>query len=250
MFDNCIIQAPDGIPLSRCSLKKLNWYLSRNLATLVGENTIRLRFEPRGRSGIDSPITLMPKPNLCVVCGATEDLTRHHIIPYCYIKNIKTDVRFDVVNDIFLLCDPCHTSYERLSYEKKRELASKYGFDIGNSECFINIQVNKASSAARTLLKYRDVIPTERVEHLESLVKECLGKDRLTDDDLHLIMTEPKKLKVNVSGHVVTKMTDEFRRYDEFAREWRQHFVDIMQPKHMPPEWSIDRQAIIWEDAS
>ena len=26
----------------------------------------------------------------------------------------------------------------------------------------------------------------------------------------------------------------------EFQRSWRKHFLDSMQPKYLPPHWSID----------
>ena len=39
--------------------------------------------------------------------------------------------------------------------------------------------------------------------------------------------------------HVVQKLIAE-DGIEDFVKLWRKHFIDIMQPKHMPKGWSID----------
>ncbi len=68
LYDNCKILAPDGQLLSTCSVKKLNWYVSKGLGQIVpkplhlvvtpsddgSENVfIQLNFEPQGRIQAD-----------------------------------------------------------------------------------------------------------------------------------------------------------------------------------------------------
>ena len=129
IFDNCIIQAPDGVNLSRCGIKKARWYLKHSLADVVDENpfTIRLRFEPSGRDGINDPLLMDGKPNICVVCGTTEKLTRHHIIPYSFIRHMKIEYKVDIIRDIFPCCENCHHEYEKKSTEKRQEMAEALG---------------------------------------------------------------------------------------------------------------------------
>lgn len=45
------MMAPDGELLCHCDEKKADWYVSRELATIVKQNplTIKLNFEPNGR---------------------------------------------------------------------------------------------------------------------------------------------------------------------------------------------------------
>jgi len=53
LYDNCVLQAPDGQTISMIPLKKMNWYLNRGLANSVeveGKKIIRLLFEPQGRT--------------------------------------------------------------------------------------------------------------------------------------------------------------------------------------------------------
>jgi hypothetical protein len=43
--------SPEGVGLATCGLKKVRWYLDRDLAELVSEDppVIRLKFTPKGR---------------------------------------------------------------------------------------------------------------------------------------------------------------------------------------------------------
>ena len=36
--------------------------------------------------------------------------------------------------------------------------------------------------------------------------------------------------------------SDSIQDYDEFAKDWRIHFVETMNPQFMPDEWKIDRK--------
>lgn len=55
VYENCRILAPDGEILCKCDRKKVEWYLSKNLATKLEDDplVIQLNFEPNGR-GISS----------------------------------------------------------------------------------------------------------------------------------------------------------------------------------------------------
>jgi hypothetical protein len=55
MYENCIILAPDGEVLCKCDKKKIEWYLERELATLIKDEplTAKLTFEPSGRGAIN-----------------------------------------------------------------------------------------------------------------------------------------------------------------------------------------------------
>eukprot|EP00397_Hematodinium_sp_SG-2012_P011931 GEMP01012083.1.p1 GENE.GEMP01012083.1~~GEMP01012083.1.p1 ORF type:complete len:508 (+),score=105.59 GEMP01012083.1:52-1575(+) len=48
VYGNCELTAPDGTLLAKCDERKLRWYLRKGLAELIGEKSIRLRFEPEG----------------------------------------------------------------------------------------------------------------------------------------------------------------------------------------------------------
>lgn len=243
IFDNCLIQAPDGTNLSRCGKKKLRWYIERDLAYKVCDNppTIRLKFEPSGRRGLDDPLLLDGKPNICVVCGTDEDLTRHHIIPYSFIRYMQIEYKVDVIRDIFPLCRECHNDYEKKSLDKRQELAERFNVPMFGIDPNEYRKVRRATGAARTLHKYGVNIPEDRRSALKEMMKEFLDKDEVTDEDIKT-MSDYKITQrhdyVNFSKYVAGQVDD----YNEFAKEWRTHFVETMKPKHMPSAWKIDRE--------
>lgn len=249
IFDNCLIQAPDGMNLSRCSRKKLNWYLGQGLADLVHDEppTIRLRFEPSGRKGVHDPLLMEGKPNLCVVCGSTGDdpergpLTRHHIIPYSFVRHMDVECKMDIVRDIFPLCRRCHNDYETESMLKRQAMAREAGMSLAGlspEQCRLT---RKACASAHALLRYGDRIPEPRRVSLLRDVQEFLGREAVAEEDLRYV--RDYKLAdsddyVNFSKFVASRVTD----YSLFAKEWREHFVATMRPKHMPPQWRVDRK--------
>lgn len=244
IFENCLIQAPDGVNLSRCGIKKLRWYLNNNLGTLVSDNppTIRLNFEPSGREGVNDPFLTTGKPNICVVCGTDQDLTKHHIIPYCFIRYMKLEYKMDIIRDIFPLCEPCHQEYEKLSYERKKQMAADLGITVNGLPTETLKQARKIRSCAGTLLKYGHEIPESRREEMMSLIKAHLGKTEINREDLAALCHQQLKDRpdyINFSKLVAQNVSD----YDEFAKTWRTHFVETMKPKHMPELWQVDRKA-------
>ena len=243
VFDNCIIQAPDGVMLSRCGMKKLNWYVSRGLAVQVADNppTIRLTFEPRGRDGLDDPLLTDGKPNICVVCGTTEDLTKHHIVPYSFVKHMAVDKKVDVIHDIYPLCRDHHTEYEKLSMDRRKEMAEEFGVPLyGLDKAELRV-VSRAIKSASALIRHGKDIPKERKQSLIDDVKEFLRIE--TDPTLQQLeyvstySVKNHKDYVNFSKHVANQYGD----LEEFAKEWRIHFMETMQPKFMPDNWSVDR---------
>lgn len=241
IFDNCLIQAPDGASLSRCGRKKLKWYLKNDLAELISEDppTIRLKFEPSGREGANDPFLLDGKPNVCVVCGSKENLTRHHIIPYCFIRHMDLEYKMDIIRDIFPLCRPCHNEYEKLSWKKRKEMSKNIGVPINKSEIH-KPRKNKASWAARTILKYQKQIPEYRKEELNKIIFEAIGKSDYTEEDLFELQSLGKEQEsLPAFAKVVAEQIED---YNEFAKEWRLHFVETMNPNHMPEMWRVDRK--------
>lgn len=241
IFENCLIQAPDGTNLSRCSKKKLRWYVNRDLAYMIDDNTIRLKFEPSGRCGVGDPLLLDGKPNICVVCGIDEDLTKHHIIPYCYVRHMDIVYKIDIIRDIFPLCKDCHNRYETIVQDYRRDLAKKLDVSLSGIPDEEMRKVRRAMGSANAIKKYSAKIPAENMAELWKNVKEFLGKDQVSDEELeglcnYKITKRPDFL--SLSQAVVRSV----KNYSEFAEQWRRHFVNTMKPKHMPDTWTVDRR--------
>lgn len=240
IYDNCLIQAPDGVSLSRCSLKKAKWYINKGMADLIGDNpiTIRLRFEPSGRRGLDDPLTIEGKPNFCVVCCTTENLTRHHIVPYSFIRHMSIDCKMDVMKDIYPLCRPCHDKYEKKSQEKRQEISKKIGIPLTGLTNENFFELRSVVTASSALLKEFHKLPDPRKEELKNIIRNYLQKEDFTESELKrlsFLKPEDHKNYVNFSKHVANNV----KNYDEFAKEWRDHFIETMKPQHMPAAWKI-----------
>lgn len=243
IYDNCIIQAPDGVNLSRCGIKKVRWYLRYNLADIVSENptTIRLRFEPSGRTGLEDPLLMDGKPNICVVCGVSENLTRHHIIPYSFIKYMKVHIKVDIIRDIFPCCVVCHQEYEKKSMKKRQEIADTFGIPLNGIFVDEMRKTRRATGAAIALMNHKEKIPLFRQEELYSHIRDLTGNHEVTEEEIISLATTSLKERddyVCFSKYVAESVED----YSEFAREWREHFVSTMNPQYMPEAWKIDRK--------
>lgn len=94
VYENCKMVAPDGELLSNCDFKKAHWYVEKGLAEKILDEpyTIRLLFEPNGRSGTVKPhvelyddnFYTVDRENKCVCCGKEKDYSRFHVIPTLY----------------------------------------------------------------------------------------------------------------------------------------------------------------------
>jgi len=243
LFENCLIQAPDGINISRCSKRKQEWYINNKLAYVVNEDpmTIRLTFEPKGRCSTPEPLLLDGKPNLCVVCGITHDLTRHHIIPYSFSKHYPIEYKLDMMHDIMALCRTCHDEYETKSLEKRKQLSDRYKIPLTGLDINRIRTIRKVRSAAHALIASND-IPEERKKVLMQLVVDFLGKDPCQDD---LVKLKNYKLEYEPDYKHFCKFIVNQVDFDEFAEEWRIHFIETMKPKYMPNNWSLNRKTCV-----
>ena len=149
--------------------------------------------------------------------------------------------RMDIIRDILPLCRECHDRYERKSDERRDEIAQSHGIPRHGIEGGMAYKVRKAIGAAKALLDHGDKIPGDRREELLGVIKEFLSKDVVTAEDLESLRKYKIRERadyVSFSKHVADSVAD----YNEFAREWRTHFVETMKPEHMPAKWCIDRK--------
>jgi hypothetical protein len=250
LYDNCLIQAPDGTPVSRCLRSRLDWYLSRGLATRIDENTIRLHKQPSGCSHVKEATEV--KINICVVCGGNHKLSIHHVVPYCFRNALPLEWRASsaLYHDTVALCDECHRQYEIHGNRLKRDLANRFGISEHGYGVIIEGRRTTMRSYARTLLgmpprkkkrkrKFYFNPPPERRQELISRITEYIGHEP-TNEEL-LEMTEWNAV-IKGSDYVPygKYIVDRFDPA-ELVLMWRSHFLDTMKPKFMPDYWSLDR---------
>lgn len=241
-YENCEVLSPEGQLMFRCCRKKALWYLDRNLGKKVVEDplTVQLTFVPKGVGHIDDPYFLQKMENRCVVCGGEEDLTRHHIVPYCYRKFFPTVLKDHRSYDVMALCIPCHHSYETFATEFKQTLAVKYSAPVSGTGIKYNKTLASARGSAKALLDNREKIPQARQQELLDRVRSFLNKEP-TDEDLQGLMDKDPHDFANYAHHgklVVSQVAD----IQAFVLEWRQHFLSTMLPKFLPPFWNVKRR--------
>ncbi|MEQ2206442.1 hypothetical protein XENOCAPTIV_029357, partial [Xenoophorus captivus] len=154
-------------------------------------------------------------------------------------------------HDILLLCTSCHAASNVHDGFLKEQLADEFSAPQGCEEGVRLLEDSdrrRVRSAARALLSAKDGLPEQRREELQALIKNYMNmneEQELTDEALQeaasletRILNEayiPHGLKV-VQAHAGRGL----RGLMELERRWRQHFLTTMQPRHLPPLWSVD----------
>lgn len=247
IYGNAEVQGPDGKLMFRCLPKRIKWYLDRDLADVVENNsagepsTIRLRFQPRGQGNWGDPFLLSVKENRCVACGATEDLTRHHVVPRCYKKNIPVELKTHDSHDVVALCVTCHWTYETEAEKVKKDLAVKYDAPFNGLAAMGALAV-KAGKAANTLRKHSNELPPHVKEMLTNLVLEFIDKDELEEGDLENLKIQKRIFQNDFThGSIVMSKLQTAPEVESFFKMWREHFVKTTNPQYLPDFWDINR---------
>ncbi|KAK9959395.1 hypothetical protein ABG768_009523 [Culter alburnus] len=252
LYDNCFLHAPDGQPLCTCDKKKAKWYLEKGIGELVSEDPfiVRLLFEPSGRPDSQKDYYLTAKENLCVVCGKAESYIRKNIVPHEYRRHFPAEMKDHNSHDILLLCTSCHAASNVHDGILKQQLAEEHSAPQGCEEgirLLEDADRRRVRSAARALLSASDGMPESRKEELLSVIQSffCNGQQEVTQEMLQKaaaletrIFNEsyvPHGLKV-----VQVYAKHGLRGLMELERCWRQHFLTSMQPRHLPPLWSVN----------
>ena len=241
LYGNWVVLAPDSSLLSYSSKKRAMWYVDRDLAEIINKRTVRLKFEPSGRN--KDEYSLQRKSNKCVVCGSNviKDLTKHHVIPTMYKKHFPIKFKARSSHDVVVICRDCHDEYEHTYADKlKKEIAEKYDVPIQ-----INRRENdlvKSIMICRTIIKYWDELPGDRVETLLNDFKEINGWEPNTFDEMEDFLSKNEDLLTFENNHskIIVENYLENNEIMNFIIMWRQHFLDSMKPKFMPEGWDVN----------
>lgn len=237
-YSNCKMLSPDGILMCRMSRRRVDWYVTQGLAKVVDHNpyTIQLIFQPGGLGNHNDKYYLADKENICVVCGQNEELTKHHVLPRCFRKYFPNHIKNDNSHDVLLLCFRCHEAYEIHAYQLKMKI-------IGNKRVTYIRDEDKnkinAIKSARTLLRHTDEIPDDRAFNLMLKIEEYAGD--YNDEIVRTLANDTAKY------HETTVWKDavnNIRDYNEFTRMWREHFIETMNPKHLPAYWDKSKRLL------
>lgn len=235
VYDNCEIYSIENELLGYCNKSRLKWYLKKDLAVSIGEDKIRLKFTPKG-SNIHLP-NLIKKDNLCVNCGTREDLTKHHVIPKCYIKFFPLEIKSNNSHDVVPLCVDCHADYEIEATKIKNKLAEKYSAPLDIKREYTKLF--KAYSCLTKLMMYQNNeswIESQMILNMMYTVETYYPEVSYTDHDLKQLRIKVSKVKKITHGKLIMEHITDLQ---EFAELWRNHFIETMNPIFMPEGWSI-----------
>ena len=248
IYGNWMVKHPSGHLMFYGDEKKANWYLNRNLAVLIGENTIQLTFIPKGNGSAMDLYGSSPKENICVVCGDTNELTRHHIVPYCYRKYFPEEYKSNNFHDVVPVCGLHHKEYEVKASELKRIIGNQYGMVTILHEKMSSDLIEKRHIGGYLLclIEKRAILPKERLKEMEDRVLNYFKLEKLPNDLNELY----KKIEVPKTTYKNKRETSKFKlivakieSIQEFVEQWRKHFIECMNPKHLPNGWDIKRDA-------
>lgn len=239
IYGNYHVYGPDGKWMFATSERKYKWYLNKNLAEVIGDKEIRLTFAPKGKGNGGKPFFLQNHLNRCVCCGATDNLTKHHVVPACYRKHLPDEQKEHNMHDVLLLCWDCHENYEREADKLKETLRLETGVVYAN----FDRKKIKIKMAANLLLNNgkRYELPDEKYQKTKKFVAEYLKKDEFNEDDLFLLRDQAPI--ADPSGKtegelVVKKQTDILA----FVKRWREHFLKFVNPQYLPAFWDVNFQ--------
>lgn len=236
-YGNIEVLHPNGFVMFRTGDSRANWYLKRGLATSVSARVIQLTFEPNGPGHCDEPFFTCEKANACVVCGKSNDLTRHHVVPACYKIHFPKITDRVGSYDVLPLCDKDHEKYNLQQRDLMQVIADTYEAPVSGRT--LNAEQVKDHrqfrSHAITLLAHGDKMPPHRRELLSKGVISYFGHDRLQEIvDLPI----PESTVITHGQLVMQKVTE----LDNFAIMWRNHFVESMSPAHLPSFWIPEKK--------
>jgi len=244
IYGNWLVLHPQGFEMFRCTTRKANWYLSRDLADIVSEEPpiIKLNFTPAGVGWHGDEFALTQKKNICVVCGVEELdlLTKHHIVPSLYKKHFPKKLKVATSHDVVCICRPCHDEYENIYASRlKEKISEQYVVPLCNSQSnFV-----KAIKLSKAFTLNSAMMPEERKMELLENISSILGyeEDFVPIEEIEKLSKISQKdyneFHSNHGREVMSKVTD----IQKFVEMWRGDFLENMKPKFMPKYWDIHR---------
>jgi hypothetical protein len=248
-YDHRVLLDPNGQFLSYIDEKRFSWYLAKGLAALVKVDTIKLNFEPKGNGGRDDKYYSSKQANHCVVCGNSENYTKHHVIPKEFRIHFPLELKDHHSHDLVLVCAKCHEEYETVAMHLKKELSEKYNVPIHGFGRIENAEIKRIQKDVQTIVGQRNnaKFPKEKMNELVNNVKMFLRKDNFTEEDLDRVL---KMETVDSTGFitfgeaivdVIAGKERNLEKIQEFSIFWRNHFVGVMKPKFLNEFWDKDK---------
>lgn len=229
LYDNCEIYSQENSFIGYCPKKRMEWYITKGLATIINEKAIIIHFQPRMRYGNTKEDMITRKENICVVCKTTINLKKFHTIPQEFKKKFPLSYKEHVSNDIVLLCDEhLYEAYE-LNKSFKNDLYEAY--NISDND-FIDNYKRKLISIALQIIQGNKS---------KKVIQEMINKDEISDEEINEIAKQDyiiyKDGCKSASEYIVKKYIDK-NKLDIFITMWKENFIKNMEPKYLSKSYS------------
>ncbi|KAL7992356.1 hypothetical protein Chor_016612 [Crotalus horridus] len=172
---------------------------------------------------------------------------RKNIVPHEYRKHFPIQMKDHNSHDVLLLCTACHALSNYYDNHLKQQLAEEFSAPIGCEEGVRLLEDptrRLVRSAARALVN-ADSLPAARKEELLQLIRDYFASDTVSPEMVQEAAgLETRIFNENYVPHGL-KVVQSFAQGGLYSlmgleKRWRQHFLDVMQPKHLPAQWSVD----------
>tara|TARA_R110000796_G_scaffold88978_2_gene192368 strand:+ start:13106 stop:13819 length:714 start_codon:yes stop_codon:yes gene_type:complete len=221
-YGNFEMLSKDGDFLCYTTEKKMNWYLTRSLAKQLNDKKYQLNFITKGDgNNVRGEYYKIPLENKCVVCGSTDELTKHHVVPSQYRKKLPERFKSKSSFDVLCVCDTCHNKYEKHADDLKLQLLVDYGLlDYAKAN-------QRAIRCHNVLKRHYAVVPEERLANMTEFLEDYL------QDSIENIIAIERLDFISVTDKLMNGITD----HEAFILMWREHFIEKTKPQHLHESW-------------
>lgn len=239
LYGNWTVYSPSEEFMFRCGEKKIQWYLKKGLATPHGEKAIKLLFPPKGNGNCEDTTGYFKEAReaRCVVCGTTEDLTKHHIVPHCYRRHFPEQYMSHESFDVVAVCIPCHEKYEqgvgRKHHEKQLNVCTPEELQEEKDRIKEVVKKEKIGSLIQALKRFVVQIPQARRQEILKELSDYYQTE-VTLGILHTLI--PPEIE-QTAGYISKKIVEKQEDLEDFIVSWRKDFLLNMKPKFLSQNW-------------
>lgn len=168
--------------------------------------------------------------NRCVICGTSEHLTKHHVIPSMYRRYFHNRFKSNNHHDVLPLCYECHRQYELEADILKEELLQEYGvtdLEVKTDIEKMNDEIFKARHLLQQVFLQEQIqVPSERLNDLfKKAKKKPIVLNQYSDD------TMEKYRKPSKASNVIVKRVGKVKQIIKYAKKVKGIQVESMK-KH------------------
>lgn len=244
-YENCVVLSTDGSVSWLTTKKRCQWYLNKNLATLILNEpfTIKLLFETKlQKNNIVDDHTKEPRKDICVSCGISTHLNRHNIVQTLQAKCKD----YNIINshDMVLICNRCTSKINSVHDHFVNKLLDDFNLVDQFQELENKNYQNKICKNLANGILINSTPASKRQEYIKKLA-EIYQTSELDITSVKVNQISKLDIIINSKHHILSKyIENNFDMIDVYRKRWRQHFIDTLKPTFLPSNWSIDYKPI------